>query len=191
MIYLVLVKMIHGNLPRPELLARHGLSEVFLPLAQAIRSGDLGLFDRVLLTNQAFYMRKELFILIQLHLRNLILRSLFKKVYLIGLAAGAHPENRQSLRLIEGAFYALGIPDMSMDEVECITANLIFHVRPSPLKRARTSSNVGLGIHQRLHFSREESGCPQQKECLSTSQHLSLIDLIHHLCVSLLGEIIE
>lgn len=128
-IYLTLVKLIHGQLPRPELLRRHGLEEAFLPLAQAVRSGDLRLFDRVLLANQAFYMRKELFLLIQLHLRNLILRSLFKKVYLIGLASAAHQENRLNLRLLEAILAALGIPEMGMDEVECIMANLIFHVR--------------------------------------------------------------
>lgn len=81
MIYLVLVRMIHGVLPAPHLLARHNLTPQYAPLAQALRSGDLRLFDQVLLENQTFYMQREIFLVIQLQLRNLILRSFFKKVY--------------------------------------------------------------------------------------------------------------
>ena len=127
MIYLVLVKMIHGHLPRPDLLLRHGLVEEFQQLAQALRTGDLRLFDQVLTANQAFYMHKEIFLVIQLQLRNLILRSFLKKLYLIGLNLGAHPENRLNLHLVVAALTTLAIPDMSLDEVECITASLIHH----------------------------------------------------------------
>jgi hypothetical protein len=98
-------------------------------LALAVRTGDLRLFDQVLLANQSFYMKKEIFLVIQLQLRNLILRSFYKKLYLIGLHRGMHQENRLNLRLLEFVLATLGIPNMTIDEVECIAANLIFHVR--------------------------------------------------------------
>lgn len=125
MIYYVLVKMIHGHLPTLELLQRHQLQSQFYHLAMAVRTGDLSLFDQVLLANQSFYMQKELFLVIQLQLRNLILRSFFKRIYLIGLQKGYQQENRLNLKVVEVALRALGIPDCSVDEVECIAANLI------------------------------------------------------------------
>lgn len=82
MVYLVLVRMIHGHLPTTENLERNGLTAVYGPLARALRQGDLRLFERALEAQQAYYMRKELFLVIQLHLRNLILRSFLKKVYI-------------------------------------------------------------------------------------------------------------
>lgn len=129
MIYLVCIKIIHGHLPRESLLHRHKLFAEFAPLAHAVKTGDLRLFDHVLLTNQSFYIQHEIFLLIQMHLRNLILRSFFKKVYLIGLRMALCTEGRLNLKLVEAAFAALQISGMTMDEVECITANLIFHVR--------------------------------------------------------------
>ncbi|PJF17496.1 hypothetical protein PSACC_02698 [Paramicrosporidium saccamoebae] len=129
MVYFVLVKMIHGHLPHPDLLTRHGLDTQFHHLALAVRTGDLRLFDQVLLANQSFYMKKEIFLVIQLQLRNLILRSFYKKLYLIGLNRGMQQENRLNLRLVEFVLATLGIPDMTIDEVECIAANLIFHVQ--------------------------------------------------------------
>ena len=83
MIYLVLVKMIHGHLPLPALLSRHNLTNEFHHLSQALCTGDLRLFDQVLMANQSFYMSKEIFLVIQLQLRNLILRSFFKKLYIL------------------------------------------------------------------------------------------------------------
>jgi tetratricopeptide (TPR) repeat protein len=133
MIYFVLVKMIHGNLPHQELLHRHELESQFYYLSAAIRTGDLRLFDQILLANQSFYMQKEIFLLIQLQLRNLILRSFFKKVYLMGLKKGVHQENRLNLKLVEAALSLIGIPNTPLDDVECIAANLIFHVQIMPI----------------------------------------------------------
>lgn len=81
MVYLVLVRMIHGHLPTAANLERNGLTTVYGPLATALRQGDLRLFEQALNAQQAYYMRKEIFLVIQLHLRNLILRSFLKKVY--------------------------------------------------------------------------------------------------------------
>jgi hypothetical protein len=47
--------------------------------------------------------------------------------YLIGLLNGAHQENRLNLNLIVTTFSILGISDTNLDEVECLTANLIYH----------------------------------------------------------------
>jgi hypothetical protein len=83
MIYLILVKMIHGHLPLTPLLSRHNLINEFHHLSQALCTGDLRLFDQVLTVNQSFYISREIFLVIQLQLRNLILRSFFKKLYII------------------------------------------------------------------------------------------------------------
>lgn len=81
MIYFIVVRMIRGMLPSKELLVRNGLWREFGNLAAALKSGDLRSFDRVLMENQQFYIQKELFLLIQLNLRSMILQSLYKKMY--------------------------------------------------------------------------------------------------------------
>lgn len=80
LVYLIIVKAIRGLLPTSHALREWGLFDKFGDLVYAIRRGDLRLFDIALMRNQAFYMRVQIFLLIQLHLRNLILRSFVKKV---------------------------------------------------------------------------------------------------------------
>lgn len=45
--------------------------------------------------------------------------------YRMGVSSG---EFRLDLRMILEAFRIIGVPDMDMDQVECLTTNLIFHV---------------------------------------------------------------
>lgn len=45
------------------------------------------------------------------------------------MALGVHQENRLSLRLLDAALTAISVPHSGLDEVECLVANLIFHVR--------------------------------------------------------------
>ena len=168
--FLILVKMIHGHLPHPDLLRRHNLEGPFGLLAKAVRTGDLRLFSQVLEANQSFYMQKQLYLIIQMQLRNLILRSFWKKLYLIGLAMGAHAENRLNLRLVETAFRALGIAEMTLDEVECLTANLIYNVTVD----GSPPSLISVGLHQGVHFTRKEPGRFEQKKCLSGSLYISV-----------------
>lgn len=122
--YLVILKTIHGILPKPELLQRYSLEPEYLRLTQAVRSGNLALFDSVLAENQAFYMKKELFLLIQLHLKSLILRNLFRRIYLVSLGLPSNVESRLPLAHLEAGFRVFGM-QVHIDEVECWTANLI------------------------------------------------------------------
>lgn len=150
--YLITMRMIHGSLPKDQLLDKYNLNRHFHDLVLALRRGDLRQFERVLEQNQAFYMCKELYLIIQLHLRNLVLRSFFKKTYpftlrimqcslsrdlicryLLGMALGMNVDGRLNLRLVERVFHIIGMTDVDMDEVECITASLIFNVIKQPV----------------------------------------------------------
>ena len=82
LIYLTVVKLIHGKLPGKEMLHKYDLVREYEELTMAVRTGNLGLFDHALMQNQTFYMKKELFLLIQLQLKNQILRNFIKRVYL-------------------------------------------------------------------------------------------------------------
>jgi hypothetical protein len=87
-IYLIVAKMIQGFLPSEQLLKSLSLEAEFSDLKRSIKNGDLNLFERSLLSNQKFFIKSEVFLIIQLRLKNLIMRSFFKNVYVKGLLRG-------------------------------------------------------------------------------------------------------
>lgn len=48
--------------------------------------------------------------------------------YTIGINVGLASEGRLPIGIVVAAFTALQVPDMDADQVECILANLIYHV---------------------------------------------------------------
>lgn len=124
--FLVPLKLIHGALPTHQLLQQYGLDGEFGRLRDAVRTGNLLLFDAVLAENQAFYMQKELFLLIQIHLKSLILRTLFRRIYLVTVGLPGAADSRLPLANLEAGFAVFGMGGhVSRDEIECWTANLV------------------------------------------------------------------
>jgi len=134
--YLVPLRLIHGVLPKHTLLREYGLEQEFGQLIEAVRTGNLSLFDAVLAQNQAFYMRKELFLLIQTHLKSLILRTLFRRIALSSpqlsmlstdptiTSIETPSSTRIPLTHFEAGLAVFGIA-VGRDEIECWTAGLI------------------------------------------------------------------
>jgi hypothetical protein len=122
--YLVPLKIIHGVLPKRALLARHGLEGEYAQLTEAVRTGNLLLFEQVLASNQAFFMQKELFLVIQLHLKNLILRNLFRRIVLVAASLPGAADSRLPLASLQAGFAVYKL-EQGRDEVECWLANLI------------------------------------------------------------------
>lgn len=124
--FLVPLKLIHGALPTHQLLVQYGLEREFGRLRDAVRTGNLVLFDAVLAENQAFYMQKELFLLIQIHLKSLILRTLFRRIYLVTAALPGAVDSRLPLANLQAGFAVFGMgAHVGRDEIECWTANLV------------------------------------------------------------------
>lgn len=125
--YLIILKIIHGVLPKQALLQKYGLENEYWQMTQAVRSGNLMLFEQVLEANQAFFVRKELFLLIQLQLKSLILRNLFRKVYVVAMSLPDAVDSRLPLGFLEVAFRVYGIECVGRDEIECFLAGLIYN----------------------------------------------------------------
>ena len=91
---------------------------MYLPLAQAVVCGNLRDFNRVFEENKADLIRNGTYLVIE-QLKAMVYRNLFKRIHHLS----------QSPRLNLGHFQVaitwLG-EKMSLEEIECILANLIF-----------------------------------------------------------------
>ena len=117
--YLVPVRMLSGSLPSSGLLEQHGLVREFAGAAAAIRTGDLEGFDAALRDNFDGFVRAGTYLLME-KMRSLVHRALLRRVHAI--RGGHHQVHLRDfltcLRMSnEGA---------TMDEAECIVANLIY-----------------------------------------------------------------
>ncbi|CEG45104.1 pci domain-containing protein 2 [Plasmopara halstedii] len=116
--FLVPVKLLLGIMPSPKLLSDFGLEE-YSGLTDAIRGGNLHLFTEYLARYQDKFIQQGVYLLIE-KLRLLVLRNLFKKVYLIQQNHQLQMQDFQlALKVATGR-------SMEMDEIECVLTNLIF-----------------------------------------------------------------
>jgi hypothetical protein len=121
LLYLIPAKLFLGQIPTLNLLNRYQLVE-FRDLVQAMRSGNLYLFEKSLEDHQAFFMKMGLYLLLQDKLHSIVYRNLVKRVYHACYGPQTH---RLSLAWIHTAMEFMGV-QIELDEVECILANLIY-----------------------------------------------------------------
>jgi len=117
--YLIPVKMCHGQLPSNELLDTYNFTE-FKDLCAAVRSGNLEGFNKAMQVYLDVFIKKGIYLVLE-KVKTLVYRNLIKLVYRI--------ENKAStlkLAKIEQAF-DFSNEKVSLDEIECIIANLIFN----------------------------------------------------------------
>ncbi|TDH70920.1 uncharacterized protein CCR75_008829 [Bremia lactucae] len=116
--FLVPVKLLLGIMPSPQLLAEFSLEE-YTGLTDAIRDGNLHLFTEYLAQYQESFIQQGVYLLIE-KLRLLVLRNLFKKVYMI-------QQNHQlQMQDFQIALSVASGHSMDVDEIECVLTNLIF-----------------------------------------------------------------
>ncbi|RHY10418.1 hypothetical protein DYB36_001265 [Aphanomyces astaci] len=114
--YLVPVKLALGVLPTPALLRQYQLTE-YVDIAAAIRQGNLLAYYQ---QYQDQFVQQGMYLLMQ-KLGLLVMRTLLKKVYLIG-------NKGDKVRLADfAAAVALMGTSLDMDAVECVVANLIIN----------------------------------------------------------------
>lgn len=122
--YLIPVKMRVGRRPSVGLLRKYKM-EQFIGIADAVGNGNVQLLESELLRGQADFVRWGLFMVLK-KLRIIALRNLFRKVYLIiHKARGA--AGKSTVVEVNAFKVALDFQgqDTSLDEVECIVANLV------------------------------------------------------------------
>ncbi|KAL4854104.1 Enhanced ethylene response protein 5 [Chlorella vulgaris] len=94
------------------------------PIVAAMRNGDVKVFDDAMSTQQFLFIQEGTYLLLE-KLRHAVYRRLLRKVHAVH--AVLEPEKRTQVPLaqFQAALAIQGVV-MSLDEVECVTANLIF-----------------------------------------------------------------
>lgn len=115
---LVPVELCLGVLPRDIIATTYGLTEL-VQIGQAVRRGDVRTFEAILERYQKSFIRIGIYLVLE-QAKTLLYRCLFKGIY------RALDNTRVNLVSIEAALQWLGQEDVSLDEIECLVANLIF-----------------------------------------------------------------
>ncbi|KAJ5315055.1 hypothetical protein N7476_005362 [Penicillium atrosanguineum] len=124
------------TLPSDQLLAPFPrLEKLFRPLSNCIRKGDLVGFDKAMSAGEEEFVKRRIYLPLERG-RDIALRNLFRKVFIVGGFEEAK-EGQTSLRrtrvpVVEFAAalrigtHATGRTRIDMDEVECLLSNLIY-----------------------------------------------------------------
>ncbi|XP_077987350.1 PCI domain-containing protein 2-like [Glandiceps talaboti] len=118
LIYLLPVKMLLGQMPTAVLLKKYDLLQ-FSDVANAVKRGNLLLFNEALDKHEAFFIKCGVYLILE-KLKIITYRSLFKKVSLI------MKTHQLPVNAFETALRLMQVNDIDSDEVECILANLIY-----------------------------------------------------------------
>lgn len=117
--FLIVLKVFHGQMPTTQLLEKYNLHSQYSILLQSVKQGNICQFEEQLNLNRKYFIKLELFLLISLKMKNLMIRNLLKRVYLcMGIS------NRLFFRDLKIAFAFVQNP-IEIAEIECICANLI------------------------------------------------------------------
>lgn len=124
LLYLIPAKILRGSLPSRKLLARYNMFW-FVDIAKAIRSGNLHLFDNAVKRHGQFFIQKGLFLAVE-KMRSLVHRSLVTKLYQARMTMKKPDPHKINLRDVQLSL-TLCNNNVSLPEVECILANLIYN----------------------------------------------------------------
>ncbi|XP_070539019.1 PCI domain-containing protein 2-like [Ptychodera flava] len=118
LIYLLPVKMLLGQMPVASLLQKYDLLQ-FADVANAVKKGNLLLFNESLDKHEAFFIKCGVYLILE-KLKIITYRSLFKKVSII------MKTHQLPVSAFEVALKYMQMDDIDSDEVQCIIANLIY-----------------------------------------------------------------
>jgi hypothetical protein len=151
--YLIPTKMVTKHqLPSRALLEAHpALAALFTPICSAVRTGNLKALDDALASGEAEFVKRRVYLTLE-RSRDVTIRNLFRKVFLVGgyldLKEGETTPMRRTripisefstALLLSGAEVSDGEGGIDRDEVECAMANMIYKVSYSGQNRQRES----------------------------------------------------
>jgi hypothetical protein len=140
--YLIPTKMITKHqLPSRALLEAHpALAALFSPICSAVRTGNLKALDEALASGETEFVKRRVYLTLE-RSRDVTIRNLFRKVFLVGgyldLKEGETTPVRRTripisefstALLLSGAEVSDGEGGVDRDEVECAMANMIYKV---------------------------------------------------------------
>uniref|UniRef100_A0A0A9X2V1 PCI domain-containing protein 2 homolog n=1 Tax=Lygus hesperus TaxID=30085 RepID=A0A0A9X2V1_LYGHE len=117
LIYLVPLRIFLGFLPKKSALEKYDLLQLW-EVSQAVRHGNAKSLSNAIETHQEFFIKSGIYLILE-RLRIVTYRNLFKKVYCL---------ERQPVVPLQDLLVALKLmerEDMTLEEANCILANLI------------------------------------------------------------------
>ncbi|KAJ1983920.1 COP9 signalosome (CSN) subunit [Dimargaris verticillata] len=118
--FLIPTRLYQGILPMQALLERYpALGAVYQPLVTAIKTGNIKLFDERLAQHEHLLLRQGTYLALE-QARNIAIRTLFKKVYLV-----LGKTTRLQFHQFQAALKFVGMAIESA-EVECMLAAMIY-----------------------------------------------------------------
>lgn len=115
--FLVPVKMLLGQMPKPELLKKYDLM-AFLEVSQAVCSGNIRQLNAVMEKYEHYFIKCGIYLILE-KLKIIAYRNLFKKVYLI------QKTHQLPIQSFTQALQWMEVEEIDNDETACIIANLI------------------------------------------------------------------
>lgn len=169
--------------PYPRLL------ELFLPLAQCIRRGDLRAFDEALIRGEDEFVKRRIYLTLE-RSRDIALRNLLRKVFLVGGfedgkdGSNGEPKVRRT-RVPLAEFQAAismnsGGDTVDPDEVECLIANMIYKVSDGNILSV-PADNWQSSSHDMSHQAHDHHR-PPRSHCISGLAALCILWVIGRKC---------
>jgi hypothetical protein len=160
--YLIPCRLLTSHvLPTKALLKNYPrLQELFLPLANCIKSGNLQAFDEALQQGEAEFVKRRIYLTLERG-RDIALRNLLRKVFIAGgfdeAKEGETAQVRRTRVPVSEFQVAISMGSghlIDPDEVECMLANMIYKVSRQIL---RVDKAMATSWH-RLSLLVEQSG---------------------------------
>ncbi|KYQ92434.1 proteasome component region PCI domain-containing protein [Tieghemostelium lacteum] len=140
LIYLVPMQLHQCKFPKKSLLEKYNLYQ-FTDIVEAVKSGNVKIFNNCLNTHQNFFIAKGIYLILE-KLKIIVYRNLFKKVHII----------QQGFRIPISSFVIalkwMENDSVDIEETECILANLIYN----GYLKGYISHKVGLVVHPTNSF---------------------------------------
>lgn len=122
--YLIPVALLLGKLPSPSLSTHYqDILTPYLPIADALKSGNIGVFLHTMDTQRNQLIKDGTYLLLE-KLQGAVYRRLLRKVWAIHAEQDPSKAAQIPLVMFQQALAAAG-SEIEMDEIECISANLI------------------------------------------------------------------
>ncbi|KAJ2466366.1 COP9 signalosome (CSN) subunit [Coemansia sp. RSA 2322] len=120
LVLLAPIMMLEGRMPQSRLLRRYpSIKELYGGLVKAAITGDLRLFDEILLAKEQKLVSLGTYMAVE-HVRRVAVRQLLHKIYLID-----GKNSRISFARFQAGFGAAGLGCMSLLEIESILADMV------------------------------------------------------------------
>lgn len=122
LLYLIPAQILTGLLPSEKMLRKYNM-HWYMKISEAIRTGNLRLFDDAVEQYEEFFITRALWLAVE-KMRPLVYRSLIRRVG-NSISDGTEIQNKIPLDKIRIALLMCQ-KEMDLDEIECVVANLIY-----------------------------------------------------------------